>query len=154
VLLAAALVGLRHLDAPLILYPTSASLPEGLYFQTFGDIEIGKIAAFPVPEAARHYQSQRGDPSPKDFLFMKPVVAGPGDQVCNSAAGLFLNGKRWVAAASHDVLVNSPPVWRGCRPLNSDEFFMLSDYAPNSFDSRYFGPIRADDIVGVYSATF
>lgn len=85
---------------------------------------------------------------------MKPVVAGPSDQVCTSAAGLFLNGRRWVAAASYDVRVVSPPVWQECRPLNNDEFFMLSGYAANSFDSRCFRPVKADNVVGVYQLIF
>ena len=42
-LLAAGLVGVRSLDAPLLLYPASASLPEGLYMRSFGPIEIGNI---------------------------------------------------------------------------------------------------------------
>ena len=104
-------MSIRQLDAPLILYPASANLPKGLYFQTFGEVEIGKIAAFPVPNAARQYQAQRGDHSSDDFLFMKPIVAGPGDQVCNSAAGLFLTGKRWAAVASHNAQANR--CWSG-----------------------------------------
>ncbi len=31
---------------------------------------------------------------------------------------------------------------------------MLSDYAANSFDSRYFGPVRFANIVGVYEPAF
>lgn len=85
---------------------------------------------------------------------MKPIAAEPGDRVCNGPAGLFLNGKRQAATASHDSEGNPLPVWKNCRPLDHDEFFMLSDYASNSFDSRYFGPIRIDDVVGVYRAVF
>lgn len=152
--LAVVLMGLRQLDAPLILYPASASVPKGLYFRTFGAVEIGKIVAFPMPELARHYQAQRGNQAPEGFLFMKPIAAGPGDQVCNGLAGLFLNGKRVAATASYDSEGNPLPVWENCRPLDHNEFFLLSDYAPNSFDSRYFGPIRTDDVVGTYWAAF
>ena len=148
------LIGIRQLEAPLILYPASTSLPKALYFQTFGEIKIGKIVAFPVPEAARHYQAQRGGQSPEGFLFMKPVIAGPGDQVCNGHAGLILNGNRQAVTAIHDHTGNPLPVWRGCRSLGQDEFFMVSDHAANSFDSRYFGPVKADAIVGVYEPVF
>jgi len=152
--LAVALAGLRQLEAPLILYPASASLPKGLYFQTFGSVEIGKIAAFPIPTAARNYQARHGNLAPEGFLFMKPIAAGPGDEICNGPAGLFLNGRHLAATASHDARGNPLPIWNDCRPLRDDEFFMLSDYASNSFDSRYFGPIRADEIISVYSTAF
>jgi type IV secretory pathway protease TraF len=65
-----------------------------------------------------------------------------------------LNGKHQAATAIHDDTGTPLPVWRGCRSLGQGEFFMLSDYAANSFDSRYFGPIRADEIVGVYKSIF
>jgi len=152
--LVATLIGVRQLDAPIILYPASASLPKGFYLRTFGAVEIGKIAAFPMPEVARRYEAQHGDQVPESFLFMKPIAAGPGDQVCNGPAGLFLNGRHLATTASHDALGNPLPVWSDCQQLKEDEFFMLSDYAPNSFDSRYFGPIKTDEIVGVYWAAF
>ena len=91
-LLASGLVGVRSLDAPLFLYPSSASLPEGLYLRSFGPIEIGNVAAFPIPEVARRYQAKRGHQAPAGCLFMKPIAAGPGDRVCNGEAGLFING--------------------------------------------------------------
>lgn len=152
--LAAALVGIKQLDAPIVLYPASDSLPKRLYLQTFGTPEIGKIAAFPIPEAARNYQARHRNLAPEGFLFMKPIVAGPSDEICNGPGGLFLNGRNLAATASHDAGGNSLPIWNDCRPLKDDEFFMLSDYASNSFDSRYSGPIGADDIVGVYRAAF
>ena len=41
------------------------------------------------------------------------------------------------------------PAWRECRILAPDEVFLLGD-TPGSFDSRYFGPVRRSDVVGVY----
>ena len=31
---------------------------------------------------------------------------------------------------------------------------MVSGYVANSFDSRYLGPIKADEVVGVYQPVF
>ena len=88
------LVVSRLLASPLILYPASSSLPQGPYLRTFGAVETGKIAAFPIPEAARRYQAGLGHDVPVGFSFMKPIVAGPGDHVCNSVAdGLIVNGE-------------------------------------------------------------
>lgn len=153
-LLALILVGIRSLYAPLVLYPASASLPTGPYLRSFETVDTGKIVAFAVPEVARRYQAKRGNEVPLGSLFMKPIVAGPGDLVCNSLAGLFINGERLAATASHDQQGELLPLWRGCQRLAHDQYFMVSDHVPNSFDGRYFGPIEAADIAGVYRPLF
>ncbi|MCY1552923.1 Signal peptidase, peptidase S26 [compost metagenome] len=38
--------------------------------------------------------------------------------------------------------------WRQCRQLVDDELFLLSTGNPESFDSRYFGPVRATAVLG------
>jgi len=149
-LLAVGLVGVRSLDAPLFLYPASASVPEGLYMRSFGPIEIGKIAAFPIPEEALRYRAKHGHRAPEGFLFMKPIAAGPGDQVCNGESGLFINGAPLGTTATRDRAGELLPVWRYCRRLHDDEYFAFSDHVGNSFDSRYFGPILVDHIAGLY----
>ena len=42
------------------------------------------------------------------------------------------------------------PVWRGCRALRRGEFFVFSNRIPNSFDSRYYGPVTQAQILGVF----
>jgi type IV secretory pathway protease TraF len=39
--------------------------------------------------------------------------------------------------------------WSACRRLRPGELFLLSTTNPASFDSRYFGPVRADAVLGV-----
>ncbi len=154
VALAAFLAGPSWLDGPIILYPASPSLPIGLYLRTFEPIQIGKIVAFKMPGIARRYQAKRGHDMPADFLFMKPIAAGPGDQVCNSLSGLLINGKRIAETASHDPDGLPLPIWRHCGRLDRDEYFMVSNHIPNSFDSRYFGPVEATEIAAVYRPLF
>ena len=38
------------------------------------------------------------------------------------------------------------PIWRACRMLGRDEFFVFSNRIPNSFDSRCYGPIQRAQI--------
>ena len=151
VTLAAALAGSKLLTAPIVLYPISPSLPEVLYIRSTDAVRVGTIAAFPMPDVARRYQRQRGQELPADFLFMKPIAAGPGDNVCNSAAeGLTINGV-WRAKTMADNLDGSAlPIWNACRRLSDQEYFMLSDHVPNSFDGRYFGPVQHADILATY----
>jgi type IV secretory pathway protease TraF len=40
-------------------------------------------------------------------------------------------------------------VWTGCRRLRDDEIAVYSDHV-DSYDSRYFGPVTQDQIMGVY----
>ncbi|MFW2345454.1 MAG: S26 family signal peptidase [Brevundimonas mediterranea] len=41
------------------------------------------------------------------------------------------------------------PQWSDCRRLAADEVFLVGDTA-GSFDSRYFGPVRTAEVIGVY----
>ena len=153
-MLAAFLAAPRFLDGPIVLYPASPSLPTGPYLRTIEAVETGKIVAFEIPDEARRYQAERGHDVPAGFLFMKPVAAGPGDQVCNTFAGLFINGMRYADTASHDPDGHLLPFWRHCRPLELGEYFMVSTHIANSFDSRYFGPVAANEIAAVYRPLF
>lgn len=140
--LAALFAGSKLLAAPIVLYPISPSLPEVPYVRTIDAFEVGTIVAFPMPDVARRYQRQRGQELPADFLFMKPIAAGPGDHVCNSAAhGLAINGVWHAKTVAFDQDGRALPIWNACRRLDDQEYFMLSGHVPNSLDSRYFGPV-------------
>ncbi|MGI9507986.1 MAG: hypothetical protein ACR2QJ_01395 [Geminicoccaceae bacterium] len=107
-------------EAPLILYPITPSLPPGLYTRTFAPPKPGMIATFRVPEAAKRYKASIGEHVHDDFLFMKPIVARPGDHVCADIAQSFsLNGVSYAPAAKRNRSGHSLPVWRECHHLRS-----------------------------------
>lgn len=136
---------------PWILYPHTPSLPLGLYVRTLDASAVGSIIAFRVPKVAIDYKRSIGERVEPDFLFMKPVIAGPGDHVCHLQLGsLELNGKPIADVVAEDRLGRPLPVWQGCEVLGPGRYFTLSDYVPNSFDSRHYGPIHTADILGVY----
>lgn len=146
-----ALITIRSLDAPLFLYPSSASLPAGLYMRSFEPVQRGAIVAFSAPAIARRYQERDGARAPSSYLFIKPVAAGPGDRVCNDPKnGLEINDV-WIAPlVQFDSLWSPLPIWRSCRRLRDKEFFIFSDTVPNSFDSRYYGIVQARQILATY----
>ena len=137
--------------APLLLYPSTPSLPAGLYLKVGDVIERGSVVAFPVPDVARTYQRTIGRTVDSGFLFLKPVAAMPGDQVCNDVAlGLRINGLHLGATAIRDREGHLLPIWQNCRHLAADEIFTFADHVPTSFDGRYYGPIERTRVVGVY----
>jgi conjugative transfer signal peptidase TraF len=124
----------------------SPSLPRGLYVASAGEIGRGSIVMLQQPDAARRYLVQLGFPA--ELPLLKRVAGLPGDQVCASPDTVRVAGRvaRILAA---DRRGTELPAWRGCRRLGRDELFLLGDSAA-SFDSRYFGPVRAADVRGPY----
>ncbi len=149
----APLAGLGLISAlaprPALLWNTSESEPKGLYLRTPERVRTGRVIAFRAPDLAFPYADGR-----MGYLrrvpILKQVAASAGDEVCTQGGSLRING-RWRAP----VLVYDPrgkplPRWRACRRLRAGEFFVFSDLIPNSFDSRYYGPVRIDQVVGVF----
>jgi len=134
--------------SPLLVNETK-SVPAGLYLRQLGEQpQLGSIVAVHQPSAAREVLADLGvDP---DMALLKRVAALPGQAVCS-------DGRRVVTPlGAHAINTFSdrpgaPRPWLGCGPLGPDEFFLLGDTAW-SYDSRYFGPVRADGLIGVYQA--
>jgi hypothetical protein len=81
---------------------------------------------------------------------LKQIAAGEGDVVCTRAGALSINGRWRAPVFVHDPRGATLPQWRGCRALLKGEFFVFSNRIPNSFDSRYYGPVKVDQIMGVF----
>ncbi len=126
----------------------SPSLPRGLYLrQPSGALQRGAIVALPQPPSARAYLAGLG--APGDILLLKRIAGMPGDIVCASD-GLVQVQSRQVAVRARDHGARALPTWAGCRPLLAGEVFLLGD-TPDSFDSRYFGPVSAEDLAGTFA---
>ena len=75
---------------------------------------------------------------------MKPVVARAGDSVQVSERGVLVNGKTVPNSAPLPKDTAGRPLtpWPfGTYPVQPGTVWVISDYHPRSFDSRYFGPI-------------
>ena len=134
---------------PLFLWNGTPSEPEGFYVRTDEGPAKGRLVAFRVPEAAfpyadRHLRYLHAIPA------LKELAAGPGDRVCIKGGALSINGQRRGAIIRFDRDGRPLPVWNACRALAADEFFAFSNRVPNSFDSRYFGPVKRSRIVAAY----
>ncbi len=133
---------------PWLLYNHTPSVPVGFYLYAGGCIERGDLVAFPLPEAAHGYAQRRGDS--RDVLLLKPVLAMGGDHVSTLHGELRINGVFVGTIPEADSAGRSLPRWRAARPLQRGELFVGSTRSTHSFDSRFFGPIHASQVVGVY----
>lgn len=134
----------------------SKSFPLGLYWAIGKNAHKGDLVFVHVPELPVFAMAkERGyldvAYSPARHI-LKRLVGHAGDRVTIDLAGVRVNGI---------LLANSAPL--PCdsigRPLQAclltdyvlqpDEVLLMSEYNPASFDSRYFGPVRADAIESV-----
>jgi conjugative transfer signal peptidase TraF len=131
---------------PRLIWNASHSVPIGLYrvdFQAPGRDDLALIRLSPrLAELA----NRRGYLHGTDYV-LKPVAATVSDLVCRIDLTIVVRGTVAAIARRLDGANRPMPVWHGCRRLSDGELFLLSA-SPESFDSRYFGPIARHDVVG------
>jgi conjugative transfer signal peptidase TraF len=136
-----------HRQDPLVVWNASPSSPRGLYLFAPGAPRIGDFVFARPPVAATALAVARGYLAPGVPL-VKSVAAGPGEQVCANGKMLRI-GRRTVAVRRAVDRKGRPlPQWSGCRVLGDSELLLLGTGDPDSFDSRYFGPVELDLILG------
>lgn len=133
---------------PWLLYNHTPSVPIGVYRYAGRTPQRGNLVAFYLPDAAHDYARQRGEPT--DILLLKPVLAMSGDHVSTLHGELRINGELIGTIPDTDAAGRTLPRWRGDRVLADGELFVGSTRIEHSFDSRFFGPVHASQIVGVY----
>lgn len=136
------------------------SVPVGVYqlHKLEGPLKRGDIVWFCPPDTPlfRKVRDEWGDiphgDCPGGYMHMfKPVAALPGDMVEETHQGVFVNGHR---------LPNSQPRGRtgkgqrlnpafGRFQVQPGTVWLVSTYHPQSFDSRYFGPLAMSQVEGI-----
>lgn len=138
---------------PRLVWNASASMPLGLYRIDVGRRPLaGELALIDPPEHIAALLAARGY-LPRGVPLLKRVAAGEGALVCRSGAFLTIDGAGVARAHEHDRLARALPRWLGCRRLQLGEYFLLGA-APDSFDSRYFGPLSAAAVIGTAHPLF
>lgn len=136
-----------------IVWNRTPSMPEGFYVRSFGEAPaVGKIIAFPAPPSVVDYAQKQGATGNLPWL-IKPLAAGVGDHVCVTDH-LTINGQ--TIAPVFDTAPDGMPLprWRECRVLADGEWFAYAPRRPDSLDSRYYGPVRDADVIGVFLAVW
>ena len=120
----------------------------GFYLRMRDEPRRGSIvtvrASDVAPAQARAHRFER----PTD-RFIKRIAALAGDEICATASDISINGQFVAERRTVDGEGRALPRWQGCRTLRIDEFFLLGD-TTDSFDARYWGPVRRSQIEGVW----
>ena len=147
---------MRWIVASPVLRPVAA-LATGLHYRVRGDSMAPAYAPGDLLFAARSSLTgrlpSRGDvvvlldPRDAGSTLLKRVVAVPCEEVGFVEGTLFVNGEPLGEPYLHGL----PPtlgLGNDSWALENDEFFVLGDNRVRSTDSRDFGPVRANSIVG------
>lgn len=131
---------------PSLIWNYSASVPVGLYRLEDRRPHAGDLAAIRPEGFIRDTLDNSGFLKPGRLL-IKPVAAGPGALACREGANVVIDERRVATALERSTSGRPLPQWQGCARLGAGEYFVLAQ-APGSFDSRYFGPVPAPQILG------
>ena len=111
-------------------------------------LSVGSIVLVPLPAEAAALAAQRGY-LPTRIPLLKRVGAVAPQEVCIADGKVHIDGVPSAAVLSADRWGRPLPSWQQCHRLRHGELFLLSVTNPASFDSRYFGPVRAPAVIGV-----
>jgi conjugative transfer signal peptidase TraF len=111
-------------------------------------MHVGSIVLVPLPTDAAALAARRGY-LPLRIPLLKPIAAVAPQRVCITEGSVRIDGVLAAAVLRTDGRGRPLRAWLSCRRLRPGELFLLSTNNPASFDSRYFGPVRADAVLGV-----
>jgi signal peptidase I len=102
----------------------------------FNEPQRGDIVVFKYPKDPKQY-------------FIKRVIGLPGEKIKLQDSHIYVNGVKLEETYLPDNLETLLPLrGYGDIELASDEFFLLGDNRNQSLDSRIFGPVKREYIVG------
>lgn len=138
---------------PRFVWNASASVPLGLYRIDVGAApKVGELVLVDLPDKFARLPAQRGY-LPRGVPLLKYIAAADGALICRSGVFVTIDGRFAARARAADRADRALPRWLGCRRLARGEYFLLGA-APDSFDSRYFGPLQRRDLIGVAHPLF
>jgi type IV secretory pathway protease TraF len=121
-----AAIGLANRFAGLMVNLTNSE-PAGIYLRVPGEPQRGTMVAL--------------------RSLMKHVVAVPGDVVTVTALGTYVNGQLFPHSAIPATAKGYRPFPFGAYTLRPGQYWLLGT-SPDSWDSRYIGPVPVDLIEG------
>ncbi len=133
----------------------SASMPIGIYELTEDRLGVGQIVAVCLPAAitriGREHGYLRAGPCVSgDQAVIKPIAGMAGDTIEIQPTGVRINGTAIPNSAVRERDGAGRPLahvpW-GVITLQHGELWLMSTQHPNSWDSRYYGPVQVADVM-------
>lgn len=132
------------------------SMPAGLYWLENGPVALGDIALACPPPAAAVWARRRGYLGPgtcrgETRPIGKRVMAVAGDTVRLQDGGVFINGFGVPRSARHEHDSRGRSLSRvseGAYRLAPGEVWLHGTDHRRSWDSRYFGPVSGELVIG------
>ena len=132
---------------PRLIWNASASAPIGLYrLQVGNQVARGDLVAIMPPRDLAQQMAKRRYLA-NGVPMLKRIAALPGQTVCRHGENVSIDAVHVADAHPRDRSGRPLPVWRGCRLVPPHSLFVINA-APDSFDSRYFGPIPDAGLIG------
>jgi conjugative transfer signal peptidase TraF len=136
-----------HNKTPWLIWNASPSAPVGLYRMVFGAPQKGDFVLVRAPKPVSQLASSRHY-IPANVRLVKRIAAITGGHVCAHHHVILINGHAVARQLERDSSGRKMPLWQGCRLLQEGEYFLLMTEASTSFDSRYFGPVMRENLIG------
>lgn len=138
---------LHSLPYPPVIYNATDSLPHGFYLVRTGSVyHKGQLVVCEVPEHIRDLVVSRKWLK-EDGLFIKTIVGIPGDTIKVRKGRFVVNDTDYGPVHKYDSQGRRLPVYVA-DPAPVDGYILAAPGKQRSFDSRYFGPVKPDLILG------
>lgn len=112
---------------------------DSLHIVDWGEPDRGDVVVFTPPAPG------------EDKPYIKRVIGVPGDEVEVRDGQVFVNGTALDEEYIGDRESNCPGTWEYCNTtvtIPEGTVYVMGDNRTNSEDSRYFGPVPEDNIIG------
>jgi signal peptidase I len=134
--------------------------------ERFGDPSVGEVVVFHPPAGADEGNvcgggeppdgqvCSRPTPEQSDVNFIKRIVAGPGDRLRIEQGQVILNGERQDEPFAEPCADSESCDFPEEVTIPAGHYFMMGDNRGASDDSRFWGPVPVDWIIGEAFATY
>lgn len=136
-------------------FNATKSLPRGFYLKVKKTLNKNSIVVFCPPyndflkfAKKKGYWQNLNKSCGYTPKYMKKIIGVPGDNITITLQGVFANNIK-IKNSEPVLKILSDKIFKNYEKeiqLKNDEYFLMSDSNQHSFDSRYFGSIKKNQI--------